>query len=438
MHYCQASRLWYFAKTRIFARDQLAEQLKQFPPLTITDLGMDNPNKISLNKLNGTNTTTTTTSTSSIITNGISSANVKKFPETLTLQSLLNDTKCEPMLNQVDYKNGFTDCFNDTEELIEQTPQQILQEHQQKLQQQQSSSVTTNSTTAVEIPELTLSRPEKNKNIIFNRQNEDGTTTLPFIIDNRITNDQSNDNDHQIITLGHLTGTHLNEGTTSLPIYQISEMERIFPYNYTDELLKNSFISHLPYMNSDQSTINHNDTLLLFNTFDKFEQTKHNEEIERIANDGEYLMKSYVDSLLSIVSNGDYQPSPTESITDMDLDLCSVDNIDENSEESEKEDLLQKRLKETKQLLENLEEIQQKRLKQTNEPIQPSSDEIEVADKVTTSLVDIIKQWFNPQDIVDDRIIHQNLGIEFNFDDNDDHNNQTEQQSPLTDQLSNH
>mgnify|MGYP006970970035 FL=1 len=87
--------------------------------------------------------------------------------------------------------------------------------------------------------------------------------------------------------------------------------------------------------------------------------------------------------------------------------------------ETTEEDKIQQRLKETKNLLQNLEEIQHKRLRHTTEPLEPSSIEMDVAEKVTIGLVDIIKRWFHPQDIVDSRTIHQNLGIEFNYADTD-------------------
>ncbi|OTF78259.1 bromodomain containing 7-like protein, partial [Euroglyphus maynei] len=180
MHYCEASRLWYFAKTRIFARDQLAEHLKQFPPLTISDLGMDEP-KFS-NKMNGTQSTNNSTI---MMTNGVTS----KYSENLSLKSLLNDTKCEPSI--VDYRNGFN------EEFVEETPQQILEQHQQKLRQQ--------SQTSSSSVELTLSRLQNNNNIIFERQKEDGTTTLPFIVND------CNDADDNQITLGDLAGARLTE-----------------------------------------------------------------------------------------------------------------------------------------------------------------------------------------------------------------------------------
>lgn len=415
MHYCEASRLWYFAKTRIFARDQLAEHLKQFPPLTISDLGMDNA-KFS-NIMNGTSIPAT--SNTPIMTNGVLSTPVKSS-KTLSLQSLLNDAKCEPSI--VNYRNGFDYCFD--EKLVEEpTPQQILEQHQHRLQQLQTSS---SSTTTVEIPALTLSRPQNTNNISICRQTEDGTTTLPFIV-----NDYGCDDLDNQITLGHLAGARLNEGTTSLPSYQEPETERIHPYDYLEESLKNPFGSHLPYMNSGPSTITHNDTLLLFNTFEKFEPTRHCEEIERVANDGSYLTKSYVDSLLSIVSNGEYRPSSTTpSSTETNADASNsekfdIDNNDKNLSEKQnlkettEEDKIQQRLKETKNLLQNLEEIQHKRLRHTTEPLEPSSIEMDVAEKVTIGLVDIIKRWFHPQDIVDSRTIHQNLGIEFNYADTD-------------------
>lgn len=346
VQYRDAARLWHFAKTQVFSRDALAEILKQFPPLTFADIGVDNMSMKQMTTFDGT------------ITNGSvehSKPSAKDFddqscPAGEILQRAANSIQCES------------------------------------------------------VEKFTLNKPAED-HLEMVRQQPDGSTSLSIISDYCGTESNTESNESKF-TLGTLVGK-LSEGNTALPAFSEPEPNRIRLYNYAIDSLHNSFSSYLPYLDSSYSSVSLDETSILLNMFSNCE-SKHKESIETAADNHDYMI-SFVDSILSIVSNGQYQPS------EVDPDDGTKENICEQVltpvQQHESTDLIQEQLEQTQSLLSQLEKLQSNRLRKCTEPLPPSSKEEEVAHKVTNHLVQFISRCTLPHDITDVRSVRKAMGI---------------------------
>ncbi|UXI16435.1 hypothetical protein NH340_JMT02378 [Sarcoptes scabiei] len=364
LHFKQASKLWHFAKTKVFARDQLAKHITNFNPLTMIDLGMDD-----FSNLNCANRSTM----------------IKEINNSSSISSLHRILSVDSEIPQQSIRNDI--CI-----LAETKESDSIDTERKSIKHLDSFNLSSNSETN-----------SSNKSVKMPRLAKDGTTTLPFVLP-----DFKCDTASSLVTFGNLVN-ELSDGTASIaPDITEKEIDQIRPIEFTESSLIDSFTSHLPYFDSSASTISHQDSSLIFETFSKYLPSEHCSEIERVADDLNYSTGHHIDSLLSIVSKGHHKMEiSNQSLKDRNELATEIISSEANDDADE----IQNRLNETKNLLQQLETIQTQRLSSTKRPLNPSQNEMETAIKVTESLSKIIKNWFHPKDVIDAQTVHKHLGI---------------------------
>lgn len=339
VQYREAAKLWHFAKTRVFARSVLAETVKQFPPLTFADIGIDDANLKQVTSFDGT------------ITNGsVGAAGQQPLPTAAVVS-------CEEILSEVAKSSDSTEQF-------------------------------------------TLEKPT-GEHVCMLRQEYDGSTSLSIVADYSNAQEDGESGANRA-TLGQLVG-RLSEGTASLPPYVEPESNRIRPYRLATDSLHNSFVSYLPYLDSSQSSVSLDDTSILLSMYGECDND-HHDTIEKVANDFNY-MDSFVDSVLTIVSNGQYQQE--EEVKSEEFEEESA--IENGT--TKVDDDIERQLSETRTLIGQLESLQSARLRKCPEPVVASGKEEEMANKVTSQLVQFISRCALPQEVADVRSLRKAMGI---------------------------
>lgn len=265
--YREAAKLWYYAKTKIFNRENYAEVLKKCPLLTLKDLGLEQAAHESKPHLNGFS----------------------------GLKSLINNEETKPAIDQFDAKvkeEEVDDNASDEEEGLSQ--EELFREAQKSL----------GPGVDVELAELE-SKWALSKVDTLARQRRDGSTSLGFACPfTEVDPDGPT-------TLGAYVG-RLQEGSRSLPITKEPEMYRVKVMQLAPHTMESSFCSHLPMFDTGPSgssgVLNLEETSLLLSSFGERE-SNFSDAIHRFVQSLFALLP--VSSFYNCIFSLGYQMTPT-------------------------------------------------------------------------------------------------------------------------------
>lgn len=329
---------------------------------------------------------------------------------------------------------------------------------------------------------LTLKRP--NTKFGFLRQRQDGSTTLAIL-----NPDEGKATERQL-TLEHLTGK-LAHGTGALANFREDKRNVAKPITYRNY---GPYGSYGPTHDSTFANLTKEESDLLFSTYGDELGMQYAESILNFTRDADF-MTTMVDNLLDVLTNGEHtkamkiiegkrkkndeamkndnlaksalknlttkQPSlnngvsatkhnldsasidydSLRSLADLGIDVSFLDDIDKVTGSEAKVDMtIQKKLDETTELLNSLQQAQHNRLSLKPPPhlahvMEPSSEEIQIAGKVTESLTDMAKQAA-PADITSLMGLRKAMGISiepyFSDGQSNGHNKKTDLQPKST------
>lgn len=277
----------------------------------------------------------------------------------------------------------------------------------------------------------------------FLRQRKDGSTYLNILVggDGVIPGTKK-----RPVLLGALTGK-LTEGTSQLQGFREDRRNIAKPVK---PLYYGAFGSYAPSYDSAFANLTKDESDLVYQTYGSDTSVQYAESILDFAKDCDYTLQM-VDSLLDLLTGGDHsktkkileekkmmreeedaiktvletKPS-TQSTAPVDLDdlrslsqhginVDFLDGMEEDIRTFEDWQQLQQRLDANSQLLECLQRKQNLRLsmplpQHLNNVLQPSDEEVQLAESVTDNLTDMAKR-INPGDIAPVQGIHKALGV---------------------------
>ena len=237
--YRDAARLWYHAKTKIFTRDTFAELVKQFPPLTVDDLGLEQLLPLPVSNTNG-----------------------------------LTKVSCN-LFNEENEDDDDEDDDIGADEKEKPTSEQMLKEAYKNLGQDQSSCDDQGKS---QLPTLSLTKP-RTQLVRMLRQRMDGSTSLSFVNPIMVA-DNGSEPEHY--TIGSIIG-RLTEGSATLNTsYKEPEMNRVKVMQFVNDAYSNPYSSHLPAFDAKGygQCLDLADSSFVLGTFDKCEEF-HRESIQK-------------------------------------------------------------------------------------------------------------------------------------------------------------
>ena len=227
--YREAARLWYYAKTKVFIRDNFLQLLTKLPPLTLNDLGLDKllPGERGNNPFIRQHQQLQLKKNAKIL--------LKNKRATSSSDLLVDNQLFKEEEEYEDDDEVYVDGDDDDDE-EKYNPEQMLLEAYRNL----------GFADHEEKPFLlTLSRPPSTAFTKLLRQQRDGSTSLGFV------NPTSDLDSESQYTLSHLVGK-LSEGTASLPPFKELESNLVKVLQFIPEAVENPFASHLPLFDSSR------------------------------------------------------------------------------------------------------------------------------------------------------------------------------------------
>lgn len=277
-----------------------------------------------------------------------------------------------------------------------------------------------------------LSLKRANSKMGFLRQKKDGTTSLQIIVPGDGIIPGTN---QRPVSLGQLIGK-LNHGTGALAGFREDRRNMSKPVK---PLYYGAFGSYAPSYDSTFSNLTKEETDLVYQTYGDETAVQYAESILDFAKDCDYTL-TMVDDLLDILTGGDHRKTKKfieekrklreeeekiknilekpiqdmnrnistldkvkvdieqlKTLTEFDIDINFLDNLEEDFKYSEERAVLQSRLDDTSQMLNRLKQVQHERLSapppaHLSNVSKAGEAEVMLAEKITDNLTDIAKK----------------------------------------------
>lgn len=234
--YKEAARLWTYAKRDVFTRDVFTELIKQCPPLTMDDLGLEQligeEVKSKKRKRKGK------TATVSSVVNGFSG-----------LKSLINSSDKTVVKKEVGEDENAEDDDDEEESASTEEPlsrEEILLTAAKAIGQESMKLEEAEARWSLVDRRTKLSTIKKDiSSKLYSRFRPDGSTSLPFVLGHPSAETAFEDDPEAPNTLGALVG-RLTEGSRSVPMPKEAEYNRVKVMQLVPEALANPFSSYLP------------------------------------------------------------------------------------------------------------------------------------------------------------------------------------------------
>jgi bromodomain-containing protein 7/9 len=331
-----------------------------------------------------------------------------------------NDRKSKIVLKLPRYYEKLPTLLADEEDDEELSPEEILSQAQQAAQCARE--------------KLSLRRPISAYTLSCQRTN--GTTSLRFINQDDLSQQQSQT---RTITIGELSNLPSSAGAPSASAYHphptpiVNENEKrnhLLPRYFLDY---GPFSSHAPQYDSSFSSISKDELDLLIHTYGSEFSAQYAVSLIDYVKDSGDLALSYVDRVLSVLTNGEHENLNTKrdqlnnNNNNNDHFVSSINGSNHIESHGNTQHQLDMKLDENAKLLVQLRQAQYDRLCQPSNKVHqiiPSSsqqqtnetlNEYDLAEKVLYNLSDMTHISSNgPEQVITPEIIRHNLGVVIN------------------------
>ncbi|XP_059146220.1 bromodomain-containing protein 7-like isoform X2 [Physella acuta] len=266
--------------------------------------------------------------------------------------------------------------------------------------------------------QLTTRKPKTD--LGFLRLEEDGTTSMTIL---NPWNDGIVSSTQKVISLGDYMGK-LKSGSGSLFKFKEDKRNKVCPETY---LCYGPFSSHAPAYDSSFASCTKEESDLLLSTYGGEIGVQYAKSVQKFVENAGISAVEMVDRLLDTLTNGQHSKSRVlleqqkrkeEEQAERALQdemIMKAQKAAEEAEQSAAKDPVQHKLNETAAMLSELSQTQNERLSQDPPPhlcyISPPSDkEADLADKVTSNLMNMTKH-VHPGDVVSTKAIRGAMGI---------------------------
>lgn len=266
--------------------------------------------------------------------------------------------------------------------------------------------------------QLTTRKPKTD--LGFLRLGEDGTTSMTIL---NPWNDGMVSSTQKVISLGDYMGK-LKSGSGSLFKFKEDKRNKVCPETY---LCYGPFNSHAPAYDSSFASCTKEESDLLLSTYGGEIGVQYAKSVQKFVENAGISAVEMVDKLLDTLTNGQHSKSRVlleqqkrreEEQVERALQdemIMRAQKAAEEAEQAATKDPVQHKLNETAAMLSELSQTQNERLSQDPPPhlcfIAPPSDkESDLADKVTSNLMNMTKH-VHPGDVVSTKAIRGAMGI---------------------------